>query len=504
MKINESTFQLLLACLFFVAGPKQAFAWDTEPDANGKYDKSFDRPTHFPDWTQPSDWPNAEYYLVCARFGENGPHIENYEVAVYDQNGKLRHCNRSRAKDNHLCTLTIKGEEGDQFHCQIIYGDDFEHPTIVDVPETFGFISNDVVGSKTAPFWLTAPLPESITYRLSAGWNWLSTNQEAMSSMTFLTDITDLTDRLVSQTQELIKDPVYGLVGNLNSVVPGTAYKLHLNAAYTFTRNGQQADPSMAINLHKGWNWLGYLLTMEKPIADALGNMEPSNGDRLVSQEGFVEYLNGTWTGSIDTMEPGKGYLYYSAKDALLVYPSTSSGSNARSSVRTEEYADDGSVTHWQTNVHCYPDMTTIIAQVAGWQEECPFIVAAFCGDECRGVGKVVVTPSEGNGQQAYIFLSVNGTSGLNEVITFLAYDPTTGDEYPLCEAMTFQGQCLGSLTSPLELHLGLSTQITALPADGQQQHGQDISYDLQGRKVENGHMRKGLYINQNKKVVVK
>ena len=119
-------------------------------------------------------------------------------------------------------------------------------------------------------------------------------------------------------------------------------------------------------------------------------------------------------------------------------------------------------------------------------------------------MGKVVVTPSEGNGQQAYIFLSVNDTSGLNEVITFLAYDPTTGDEYPLCEAMTFQGQCLGSLTSPLELHLGLSTQITALPADGQQQHGQDISYDLQGRKVENGHMRKGLYINQNKKVVVK
>jgi hypothetical protein len=155
LKINESTFQLLLACLFFVAGPKQAFAWDTEPDANGKYDKYFDRPTHFPDWTQPSDWPNAEYYLVCARFGENGPHIENYEVAVYDQNGKLRHCNRSRAKDNHLCTLTIKGEEGDQFHCQIIYGDDFEHPMIVDAVETFGFGTNDIVGSKTAPYWLT-------------------------------------------------------------------------------------------------------------------------------------------------------------------------------------------------------------------------------------------------------------------------------------------------------------------------------------------------------------
>lgn len=153
--INHFTFRLLLACLFIMAGTKQMFAWDTKPGANGKYDKYFDRPTHFPDWTQPSDWPNAEYYLVCARFSENGQRIENYEVAVYDQNGKLRHCNRSRAKDNHLCTLTIKGEEGDQFHCQIIYGDDFEHPMIVDAVETFGFGTNDIVGSKTAPYWLT-------------------------------------------------------------------------------------------------------------------------------------------------------------------------------------------------------------------------------------------------------------------------------------------------------------------------------------------------------------
>ena len=149
------TWHLLLAAFFVLAGGSEARAWDTEPDSDGKYDKYYDRPTHFPDWQQPSDWPNAEYYLVRARLGAKGPHVENYEVAVFDQNGKLRHCNRSMAKDDHLCVLTIRGTEGDEFHCQIIYGD-FENPTIVDATETFGFATNDIVGSKDEPFFLTA------------------------------------------------------------------------------------------------------------------------------------------------------------------------------------------------------------------------------------------------------------------------------------------------------------------------------------------------------------
>lgn len=133
----------------------QSMAWDTHPDENGKYDEFYDRPTYFPDFEQPASWPNAEYYVVRACLGKNGPRIENYEVAVYDQNNQLRHCNRSMAKDDHLCVLTIRGTEGDEFHCQIIYGD-FVNPTIVDVEETFGFKTNALVGSNESPYILTA------------------------------------------------------------------------------------------------------------------------------------------------------------------------------------------------------------------------------------------------------------------------------------------------------------------------------------------------------------
>lgn len=146
----------LTAVIVLLFATIQSMAWDTLPDENGKYDEFYDRPTYFPDFEQPASWPNAEYYVVRACLGKNGPRIENYEVAVYDQNNQLRHCNRSMAKDDHLCVLTIRGTEGDEFHCQIIYGD-FVNPTILDVTETFDFKTNALVGSNESPFILTAP-----------------------------------------------------------------------------------------------------------------------------------------------------------------------------------------------------------------------------------------------------------------------------------------------------------------------------------------------------------
>lgn len=150
----------LLALLLALTPAVGALAWDTEPDSKGKYDKFYDRPTYFPDWSQPTDWPNNMAYYVCVRFGATSEErLQNYEVAVYDQNDELRFCGRSYAADNHLCTLTIMGTEGDTFHFKVIYGDDFANPIIEDVPDiTVPFKTNYSTGNKKNPFWLTLPL----------------------------------------------------------------------------------------------------------------------------------------------------------------------------------------------------------------------------------------------------------------------------------------------------------------------------------------------------------
>lgn len=124
------------------------------PAAAQGYGDGYDRPSYYPDWTQPSDWLNVMYYFTKARLGADGEPLTNYEVLVYDQQDRLRHCSRSRAVDHDLCTLTIPGEMGDTFHFKIVYGP-VDDPIVVDAEETCSFEDNALQGSLSSPFWLT-------------------------------------------------------------------------------------------------------------------------------------------------------------------------------------------------------------------------------------------------------------------------------------------------------------------------------------------------------------
>ena len=149
---------LTLVCMAFATC--SLWAYDTEPDAKGMYDELYDRPTYFQDFVLTTKYPNNMTYITCARWGRNGDKLTNYEVAVYDQNNELRCIGRSITQDKFKCTLTIPGTEGETFHFKVLYGDDFANPTIVDVPQTCEFKTNDIVGHPDDgdPFWITGPV----------------------------------------------------------------------------------------------------------------------------------------------------------------------------------------------------------------------------------------------------------------------------------------------------------------------------------------------------------
>lgn len=148
---------ILIIILSFMS--TQMWAYDTEPDENGFYDSKYSRPTHFPNFKHPTQYPNNMSYFTHARFGRNGARLENYEVAVYDDRDSLVATGRAIKKDNWMCSVTIIGTEGIQYHFKVIYGD-FDNPTIVDVPETCWFKTNDIVGNpkNDGYFWLTLPM----------------------------------------------------------------------------------------------------------------------------------------------------------------------------------------------------------------------------------------------------------------------------------------------------------------------------------------------------------
>jgi hypothetical protein len=307
---------------------------------------------------------------------------------------------------------------------------------------------------------------------LAKGWNWISTNLSDVSerdSKAFVTNVTTGAERIISQTQELVNDPLYGWVGNLKTLDPTQGYKVQTAAGSTLSKTGWAAPADTKVNLKQGWNWIGYLPTKALALETALSGLQASDGDRIVSQDGFAEYQDGAWNSSFGSMEPGKGYMYQSAKDVEFCYPADNA--TARATAKGMRAAEQQPECPWEYDVHRYPDVTTIISLPQPIQKKSlpqpiqkeggNIAVAAFCGEECRGVGRWV-------GDK--LFITVHGTSGLNESISFQAYDSSTGEVLPIVETITFQGQSLGSLGSPMLLHVqeanGIEEQRSATAAN--------------------------------------
>lgn len=127
--------------------------------AGEKYDGIFDRPTHFPDFNPltASNAPNNMSYFVYV-VNVNGENLDNFEIAVYDQNNKLRATSRSRHEDDNQCMLTIIGDLEEEFHFEVLYGD-FDNPTIQPLVETVPFVINGVYGLREDVFFHIAAEP---------------------------------------------------------------------------------------------------------------------------------------------------------------------------------------------------------------------------------------------------------------------------------------------------------------------------------------------------------
>ncbi len=100
--------------------------------------------------------------------------------------------------------------------------------------------------------------------------------------------------------------------GTLTEIVPGQMYKIETNDAVSLTMSGTPATGG-SLTLMPGYNWFGYTGDQAKAIAAALGDFTPSNGDTITAQDGTTAtYNNGSWNGTLNTLQPGLGYIYNS------------------------------------------------------------------------------------------------------------------------------------------------------------------------------------------------
>jgi hypothetical protein len=114
----------------------------------------------------------------------------------------------------------------------------------------------------------------------------------------------------------------------------------------------------------------------------------------------------------------------------------------------------------WQYDAYAYPDVTAVIARLEPGGllpvvADC--VVGAFCGDECRGVGRMV---------DGLLFISVYASADEVSLINFRAFDTMTAQEIVLDEHMMADGQLHGTYSQPMLLHATGTTTAASVGAE--------------------------------------
>ena len=326
----------------------------------------------------------------------------------------------------------------------------------------------------------------SMNIALAEGWNWTSHNQASDLEASQLQ--TEAINRVVSFNAEMVKDPVLGYVGDITSVKAEEAVKVEAAAETSVLLSGEMFNPTArAVNLVEGWNWIGYPLDQTMAVGEALSLLDAEEGDRISTLGAFAEYSDGEWTGNLTTMAPGKGYMYKSASAKDFTYNNTFV-SNAKAI-----YAErlQTAVNPWTVNMHAYPNMMCITADLFEGDNKAEadkYFIAAFSGDECRGVGQYV---------KGIIFLSVYGDKTVP--LTFMAADSETGEVYTIKETCDFNADVLGSVKAPFAFHLGGATDIDQIAVDGANAKGVTNILGQQLRRIN----AQGFYVIDGKKIFI-
>ena len=327
------------------------------------------------------------------------------------------------------------------------------------------FHDGTLVGNFDAPaIWTKSDKVEQLI-PVHENWNWITFGVQPE------TQYCDLLFADYSGWSILLKDTASYIQSNgaewrgtLTPVV-NRMYKMQISrtpATQSSTLNtqlsihGQQLETfDMPVDIAPGWNWLPYTPLTTKRVRVALAALHPERGDIIKSQTEVAIYGYYGWEGTLTALEPGHGYLYFSADTTRksFVYP--------------EEFYIPGvmgapmramaNMNSWFTPVdkHLYPsNMTMTIRLLDGETVVDTCEIAAFVGEECRGAVRAVdslyylVISGEGAGQAMTIRSVLNG-----EVVTIDDTQTFVSDDH------------IGTPWAPYVINLQRS-DLKAVPAD--------------------------------------
>ena len=292
-------------------------------------------------------------------------------------------------------------------------------------------------------------------FQMPAGWTWMSHNFESAIAASELTADEGVA-RILSQTQEIIRDPQLGLVGSLSELSASESYKVETTTATARQRLSDIAwNPATPIAVNAGWNWLGYPESQTMSVDEAFAPTAAETLDVVVGQNGFAQFDGEKWVGTLETMSPGMGYMYQSQSAKNVVY-NTSIVSNA-----SAKYAPgiSGSLP-LVLDIHKYGVIMPLVATL-GDNDGLPlnnedYLVAAFCGTECRGIARVV---------DGLVMMNVYGN--VKDKITFRVSNLDGETDYANNAGLTFSETVVGDIFNPYVIAINAHSGMADVKYDG-------------------------------------
>ena len=343
-------------------------------------------------------------------------------------------------------------------------------------------------------------------FSLKAGWNWVSFNVASNE----LSDVNTLLRRVQWSQGDILTDMNSDLTmtyeaeqkqwiatDNADNVVisPKKSYAIRVKEACTFPIGGSviKDEEARTIKVKKGWNAIGYTPAVNLPLETALSDYydQAVPGDVIKSHTEFAYYTKsgnvGRWRGSLQYMKPGEGYLMLcNADSAQFTYPYIDMNSYISADWVASSRGEATAVSSRST--------MSVSAIVEGFDvEEGDKLIAYANGEEC---GSVMVKTALGTAAlQGEEFATVNYLSiaGSSQKKIWFAIERDGEIVASTNEILTYHANdVVGSPERP--------TTINFEKVDD----GDDQWYTISGIKLQRKPTKKGLYIFNGKKIVLK
>ncbi len=371
--------------------------------------------------------------------------------------------------DEYMVFLTVYSNRSSGESVRFQAYDDSECRTYRSADRTVAFTADGSQGTPDTPILIVAQdaPPASINHiPVNEGWTWVSFNLRGQDmSVDGVLDDLNPAEGDVTKSQAAFSqfDPNLGWVGGVATFNNTSAYLLKLSEAGTIAMDGSPAPPdSTGIPLGNGWNWIAYVPQVAMDVNTALADLSPSDDDVIKSQSGFAQYLQVNnnvkgWFGNLQVMEPGRGYklklrnatnsgnaFRYPVPVAAASIPSLAAG-HVQPIKQTV-----GSGPEWTVDSHAYQYNMTLTAAVeldGAAVHGTSLVLAAFAGDEIRGVAPLRTVPGLSD---ARAFLMIHSNAAGGEKLSLRIYDPAVEHVLAADQTVTFAAdEVVGDLRAP-------------------------------------------------------